>query len=620
VTTQLLEVKEVLPGLDKVLYRALSLNPRHRYQRAFVLREDLRGLMAGFSFANIDQDTQDFLKPLFAARGEQRTDEVMPLMSGDDTQPETTASLLGSDAPRAEDGLTTTSIEVQAQTPSVPPPGLPVAYGTPQGPASQDTASFLRAARDSAQGGETRPENPISSPPRANLGQAAPPPAPPRPDFSDDDDVPTDVRIAPDETSWVAKLQPPNPGRDPLDPPTRPPEEPQVSAEPPPADPSPAPLAPVNTLPQADFHPPQNLASTEVAEAQVGTEVDDFDDLDWRPRKRSIVPFVVMGGVAVSAMLVTAFVCFGSTSGALWLQGREPVAASEEPATVAASAPAEDETQEALPAEPDPEIAAAGAGDDAKGAIRAPAPRLASSGSRASSAASETADPSPRTRLASPDRVRREPLPEPSGYVEEPILADDYADTEEEVVPIVAQVPGDESGYAERSFQGELTAADREVLGDVSTADPDYTRSLSLLYQDARARGDLAGRRTYLAAIMALPENEYRPEFLVEEAELAIRGRQYTVALEKATLAERHWQRLPSDLIFTRKAMIFEIAASAYTGLFYDSDGQQMDALDNAIRGWEKYRRHVDAKSRDDLSARADRQLDKLYGMQRRLE
>ena len=64
VTTQLLRVKEVMPGLDKVLYRALSLNPRHRYQRAFVLREDLRGLMAGYSFTSIAEDTRNFLQPL----------------------------------------------------------------------------------------------------------------------------------------------------------------------------------------------------------------------------------------------------------------------------------------------------------------------------------------------------------------------------------------------------------------------------------------------------------------------------------------------------------------------------------------------------------------------------
>jgi len=67
VTTPLLKVRERLPGLDKVLFRALSLNPRHRYQRAFVLREDLRGLMAGYSFASIGEDTRSFLQPMLQA-------------------------------------------------------------------------------------------------------------------------------------------------------------------------------------------------------------------------------------------------------------------------------------------------------------------------------------------------------------------------------------------------------------------------------------------------------------------------------------------------------------------------------------------------------------------------
>ena len=48
VSVQLAKARDVLPGIDKVLFRALSLNPRHRYQRAFVLREDLRGLMSGW--------------------------------------------------------------------------------------------------------------------------------------------------------------------------------------------------------------------------------------------------------------------------------------------------------------------------------------------------------------------------------------------------------------------------------------------------------------------------------------------------------------------------------------------------------------------------------------------
>ena len=101
VTTQLMEVKEVLGGLDKVLYRALSLNPRHRYQRAFVMREDLRGLMAGYSFARIEEETQAFLKPLFETRSTPvgiggAVDEVVPSLGLPTESVETTASLLRS--------------------------------------------------------------------------------------------------------------------------------------------------------------------------------------------------------------------------------------------------------------------------------------------------------------------------------------------------------------------------------------------------------------------------------------------------------------------------------------------------------------------------------------------
>ncbi len=94
VTTQLLEVKEQLPGLDKVLYRALSLNPRHRYQRAFVLREDLRGLMAGYSFSDIETTTKDFLAPLIQAKLAGDTDEVMPNLPIEGGPTESTDALL----------------------------------------------------------------------------------------------------------------------------------------------------------------------------------------------------------------------------------------------------------------------------------------------------------------------------------------------------------------------------------------------------------------------------------------------------------------------------------------------------------------------------------------------
>ncbi|MFT5456734.1 MAG: serine/threonine protein kinase, partial [Myxococcota bacterium] len=92
VTSHLLEVKEILPGVDRVLYRALSLNPRHRYQRAFVLREDLRGLMAGFSFARIEEETQAVLAPLFMTRGAESMEDV--LLDRPPDVGETTASLI----------------------------------------------------------------------------------------------------------------------------------------------------------------------------------------------------------------------------------------------------------------------------------------------------------------------------------------------------------------------------------------------------------------------------------------------------------------------------------------------------------------------------------------------
>lgn len=103
VTTQLLEIKEVFPGLDRVMYRVMAQNPRHRYQRAFVLREDLRALKAGFSFSNIDADARSFLAPMFA--GERMLDDELqaplPFITPDG---ETTLSLLddsdGIEAPK----------------------------------------------------------------------------------------------------------------------------------------------------------------------------------------------------------------------------------------------------------------------------------------------------------------------------------------------------------------------------------------------------------------------------------------------------------------------------------------------------------------------------------------
>ncbi len=62
VSQQLEAVRERIPGLDRVLTRALAQNPRFRYHRAFVLREDLRGLMASYSFSTVAEDTRAVLE------------------------------------------------------------------------------------------------------------------------------------------------------------------------------------------------------------------------------------------------------------------------------------------------------------------------------------------------------------------------------------------------------------------------------------------------------------------------------------------------------------------------------------------------------------------------------
>lgn len=74
-------VRELLPGIDRVLQRCLSRNPRYRYNRAFVLREDLRALMAGYSFNTIVDDTRRFLRPVVGADADDMTAESAPVNS-----------------------------------------------------------------------------------------------------------------------------------------------------------------------------------------------------------------------------------------------------------------------------------------------------------------------------------------------------------------------------------------------------------------------------------------------------------------------------------------------------------------------------------------------------------
>lgn len=184
----------------------------------------------------------------------------------------------------------------------------------------------------------------------------------------------------------------------------------------------------------------------------------------------------------------------------------------------------------------------------------------------------------------------------------------------------IATTPSSMGTLSTKARDGRLTSADRLSLEMVEPSSVDYTRSKVILYEDAKARGDSRAQRTYLEQVLSHPENQYNPAYLAEGAVLDIADRRYERALSRSELAERHWARLPSELIFTRKAMIYQAQAAAWQGQFYESGGDDLNALQRSIQGWERYQRHVGTKSRSDLARVADEQLSKLYDARRRLE
>jgi len=173
--------------------------------------------------------------------------------------------------------------------------------------------------------------------------------------------------------------------------------------------------------------------------------------------------------------------------------------------------------------------------------------------------------------------------------------------------------------YAAAATSGRLTSSDMMSLEMVGIDDRSYTRSRALLLMDAQKKGDASATKKYLDDLMRLPENRYSPVFLTDLARWHVNRKDYQKALDNAVLAERYWARLPSELVFTKKAEIYEIQAAAYQGLFYTSD-DDMELLDQAIRHWEKYRNHAQTRSRNDLSKRADQELAKLEDIRVRLQ
>jgi hypothetical protein len=173
--------------------------------------------------------------------------------------------------------------------------------------------------------------------------------------------------------------------------------------------------------------------------------------------------------------------------------------------------------------------------------------------------------------------------------------------------------------YLSDARSGKLSSTDASVLEQTELSDPNYTRSRALLLMNAQKKGDDAGQKRYLDQLMQLPENEYSPIYLADYARWHVNRGEYDRALETAQKAERYWGRLPSELVFAKKAEIYEVEAAAWQGRFY-KNGEDVELLENAIRGWERYKSHVASKSRSDLEKRADDQIAKLTDIRERLQ
>ena len=153
----------------------------------------------------------------------------------------------------------------------------------------------------------------------------------------------------------------------------------------------------------------------------------------------------------------------------------------------------------------------------------------------------------------------------------------------------------------------------------VDSGDPSYTRSRALLLMNAEQDQDIKAAKRYLDQLMVLPENRYNSVYLSKQAVWYANRGSFSQALETATQAERYWARIPSELVFGTKADIYETKASSYQGLFYASE-DDLDLLDQAVSGWNTYKRHMSSKGSAAEAERAQLQINKLENIRKRLE
>ncbi len=735
------KVKERMPGLDKVLFRALSLNPRHRYQRAFVLREDLRGLMAGYSFASIHDDTRAFLAPIEAEttsslkRSATQESEAPQPIAPDSTaahiliDPEAHGAVQHAEEVARERSelleREAAAFDLTERTDQIPqdpdeewnelPTDLHVVDEQPSPAGPPDVMAQPRAAPP-----PRAPDHPLGAPMKEPEHTAAylsdgsdveevprpadshtlfdgAPPAPfldPEEESTNTDfirqETPRNLTLYPEDELGAADASiedeyadegPPTFIDDPGEGPTEMKVDPTeatvdvplvakdegtfgVPAPIPPAPAAPAPYDPAvdSARPTAVEEPP--MAPPPLARPDPTAEVDPDAPA---PKPASKLPiFAVMAVVLCLGCAGLAAVGFYVGSGMQSdletqlaelsdLDGpslADAVAGAEGDDAEDALADAFDEMAEDAPVdepeeadepidepveEDEPEVVAAAKPSYSSGSYEPKTTTYepksyssgtshgskSSSGSSGSSKGSSAGSSSKKSSSSSSysrsstksydddddDLFAELALSEPDGFAE---LADTGSASD-----IAEATNLDE--YVSGAKKGRLGESEIMMLELVEDDDLSYTRSRALLLMNAEQKSDKRAVKRYLDQLMVLPENQYNSVYLAKRATWYVNQGSYQTALDTATEAERYWARIPPELVFSTKADIYAAQAASWQGLFY-KDGEDLDMLDNAIRGWEKYRRHGLTKSDTQMARKADAEIEKLEDVRRRLE
>jgi hypothetical protein len=274
----------------------------------------------------------------------------------------------------------------------------------------------------------------------------------------------------------------------------------------------------------------------------------------------------------------------------------EPEPSVAEPVEAAAAAPSPRPAPE--PAGRTPEPSARSAERPAPSPRPEPAPRSASVDRSASADRSAPVD-----RSGSADRSR-------SGEPGSP--ADPSADIGAEALDL--------DRLSRSAAKGALGPSDIMALETVGARDEDFTRSRTLLATDARKKRNPKAEKRYLDELLSLPENAYNPAVLIDMGRYELNHKSYAKALERANMAERHWQRLPPEVIAERKAQIYELQAKASRGLLNNTDDEarQRELVEQSLRFWRRYAQQVNSDT--SLVEKANAEIASLEDIRRRLE